>query len=226
MPSPLVKLMTYGGTPINRQADRFLSHRARKRHGRKKSGATTKESASSKRVCPICGKRKKGPEAHMTAKHGGATIPQSLDRFVNLVFGKGKPAQNPPSAVKTPIKDEIAKPRPSGQGQMSKTTGKMKRHCPICDAQFTRLAQHVSQAHDQLLTECPSCYAEIIVKGAGKKRCSECRKVFTIEKKGKAAGIRVECPNCFNDFYTEKLGLIQCPTCKTKTCFDGRGKPC
>jgi DNA-directed RNA polymerase subunit RPC12/RpoP len=120
----------------------------------------------------------------------------------------------------------VAAPVTSNRWQTSKIAGKKKRRCPICAVLFSRLAQHISQAHNQVLTECPSCYAEIVVKPSGKRRCGECRKSFTIGANGKAVGIRAECPGCYNDFYTEKLGLITCPTCKMKTFFDGKGKPC
>lgn len=229
MPSPLVKLMTYGGTPINRQADRFLTHKSRKRHKKKKKRIQTTPKVKTqrpRRLCPICGKWKIGLESHMSAKHRGATIPPPPDQFVNLIFGKSKPAQSSPMGALKPKETGVAAPPASNRWQISKIAGKKKRRCPICEDQFTRLSQHVSQAHDQVLTECPSCYAEIVVKTAGKRRCGECRKFFTIGDKGKAVGIRAECPGCFNDFYTEKLGLIACPTCKMKTFFDGKGKPC
>jgi len=218
--------MTYGGTPINRQADRFLTHKSRKRHGRKKRETTIKEVDSLKRVCPICGKRKLGLEAHMAAKHAGATIPQSADQFVNQIFGKSKPAPSSPTGALKTKKSGLAAPPASTRWQTSKISSKNKRSCPICEAQFTRLSQYVSQAHDQVLIECPSCYAEIVVKPAGKRRCGECRKFFTIGVKGKTVGIRAECPDCFNDFYTEKFGLLACPNCKAKTFFDSKGKPC
>ena len=225
MPSPLAKLMTYGGTPINRQADRFLTHKSRKRHGRKQRGTTKVETDSLKRVCPICGKRKLGLEAHMAAKHAGTAVPQPIDQFVNQIFGRGKPASSSPIGDVKAKKVEVATP-PAGDRRQTSKTGKNKRRCPICDAQFTRLSQHIFQAHDQVLTECPSCFAEIVVKPAGKRRCGECRKSFTIGDKGEAVGIRAECPSCYNDFYTERLGLIECPTCKAKTFFNGKGKPC
>ena len=240
MPSPLVKLMTYGGTPINRQADRFLTHKSRKRHKKKKKGIKTTPKVKTqrpRRLCPICGKWKIGLEAHMSAKHRGATIPKPAvslvkpiigEKFPNLSFVLQAPIPQPAKAGDTqkPVREvQRQTSSPAITRRAPKTTGK-KRRCPVCAAQYNRLSQHIAQAHDQVFIECPSCYAEIIVKGAGKRRCCECRKVFTIGAKGKAVGIRAECPDCFNDFYTEKLGLIACPTCKMKTFFDGKGKPC
>jgi hypothetical protein len=80
MPSPLVKLMTYGGTPINRQADRFLTHKSRKRHKKKKKRIQTTPKGQKRfpkvrlqspglQPCPYCGKLKVGLQAHISAKH-------------------------------------------------------------------------------------------------------------------------------------------------------------
>jgi len=245
--------MTYGGSPINSQADRFMTHKNKWRRKGKKhikiprhdsswtkfskfsisapnplspEHETSRDTESLKRVCPICGKKKLGLEAHMAAKHAGVAVPKAPDQFMNLVFGKDKPAPSwPVAAVKTKPA-EVSPPAATGRLQTSKTAGKKKRRCPICALLFSRLTQHISQTHDQVLTECPSCYAEIVVKPAGKRRCAECRKSFTIGVNGKSVGIRAECPGCYNDFYTEKLGLIACPTCKMKSFFDGKGKPC
>ena len=231
MTSPLVKLMTYGGTPINRQAVRFLSHKSRKRKGQNKQVRTVKDRESLKRVCPICGKRKLGLEAHMAAKHLKVAVPQAPAQFMNLVLGKDKPAPNPPTEL--PKQDapkpapEIRKPAapPASKRPPAKLTGK-KRRCPICSALFIRLPQHLTQAHGKVLAECPWCYAEVVVEGGGRRKCSECRKLFTVGAKGKAVGIRAECPDCSNDFYTEKLGRLKCPRCGGQNFFNGKGETC
>jgi hypothetical protein len=196
--------MTYGGTPINTQAERFLSHKHSKRHSRKKHRTVVSESA--KRVCPFCGKRKVGLEAHIAAKHGGAM-----------------PSRTTPSTLKPVLVEAAPPPSPTRQ---KKAPVAKKRSCPICAEKYTRLSQHLSQAHDKVLTECPWCFAESVTKKAGKRRCGECGKAFTLGTEGKVAGIRAECPACLGDFYTERLGLIECPTCGKKTFINGKGKPC
>ena len=231
MTSPLVKLMTYGGTPINQQADRFMSHKSSKRHGRKKSDKTIKDRESLKRVCPICGKRKLGLEAHLAAKHAGVAVPQATDQFMNLVFGKDKPAPSWPMEIRKPD-DTMASPEvrraaapPANKRPPAKLTGK-KRRCPICSALFIRLPQHLTQAHGKALAECPWCYAEVVAEVGGKRKCGECRKLFTVGAKGKAVGIRAECPDCSTDFYTEKLGRLTCPRCGGQNFFNGKGETC
>jgi hypothetical protein len=186
----------------------------------------SRDTESQKGICPICGKKKLGLAAHMAAKHASVAVPQAPDQFMNLVFGKNQPAPSWPVAADKTKPAAEAQTAASNRRQTSKIAGKKKRRCPICSVLFSRLAQHISQAHDQVLTECPSCYVEVVVKPAGKRHCGECRKSFTIGANGKAVGFRAECPGCYNDFYTEKLGLLACPTCKMKTVFDAKGKPC
>jgi len=253
MTSPLVKLMTYGGTPINRQADRFMTHKNKWRRKGKKhikiprhdsswtkysklsisasnppnpEQETSRDTESLKSVCPICGKKKLGLEAHMAAKHAGDAVPQAPDQFMNLVFGKDKPAPSWPMAAVKTKPAEVSPPAATDRWQTSKVAGKKKRRCPICAALFIRLPQHLTQAHDKVLAECPWCYAEVVVKSGGKRKCEACHKLFTVGSKGKALGIRAECPDCCNDFYTEKLGYLKCPRCGGQNFFNGKGETC
>ena len=258
MPSALANLMTYGGKPINRQADRFMTHKNKWRRKGKKhikilrhdsswtqysklslpapnplkpELETRRDIESVKRVCPICGKKKLGLEAHMAAKHAGVAIPQALAQSMNLVLGNDKPAPSRPIEVPkpdaskpAPIVRKAAAP-PASKRPPAKLTGK-RRRCPICSALFIRLPQHLTQAHGKVLAECPWCYAEVVVEGGGRRKCGECRKLFTVGAKGKAVGVRAECPDCCNDFYTEKLGRLKCPRCGGQNFFDGKGETC
>ena len=253
MTSPLDKLMAYGGTPINRQADRFMTHKNKwRRRGKKHikilrhdsswtqysklsisapkpinpEPETSRDAESLKRICPICGIKKRGLEAHMAVKHAGVAVPKPTDQFMNQVFGKDQPT---PSWIVAAAKAKPPKESPSAASdrrQTSKITGKKKRRCPICSAMFIRLPQHLTQAHGKVLADCPWCYAEVVVEVGGKRKCGECRKLFTVGAKGKAVGIRAECPDCCNDFYTEKLGRLKCPRCGGQNFFNGKGETC
>ena len=250
--------MMYGGKPINRQADRFMTHKNKwRRKGikhikilrhdsswtqysklslpasnpLKPELETRRDTESLKRVCPICGKKKLGLEAHLAAKHAGVAIPQAPAQSINLVLGNAKPTTSRPIELPQP---EASKPAPevwkaaappASKRPPAKLTGK-KRRCPICSALFIRLPQPITQAHGKVLAECPWCYAEVVVEGGGRRKCSECRKLFTVGAKGKAVGIRAECPDCCNDFYTEKLGRLKCPHCGGQNFFNGKGETC
>lgn len=223
--------MTYGGTPINRQADRLWTHKSRKQHGRKQQAMTVKESAQIRRVCPICGKRKLGLEAHMAAKHEGDTISTPTDQSVNIISGRSKPAGKLSTEARqsdvTPARLEVRNAAAPIASKRASTKRPLKRRgCPNCGALFTQLQRHLPQAQGKVLAECPWCFSEVILQSGGKRRCGECLKLFTVGTKGEAVGIRPNCPECCDDFYTEKLGFLKCPRCGARNCFNGSGETC
>jgi hypothetical protein len=144
-----------------------------------------------------------------------------------------------PTPIEDWMKEHFQKPRLPGWAQRaaspatadvgkrpsrnSAKRSKSKSECPVCGNRFSRLSLHVSRVHNLTMVECPHCLAELAVKRPGKRKCSACKKFFTVGVDGKSLGIRVECPNCYDDFYIEKLGEAQCPACSKKSYFNGRG---
>lgn len=80
MTHPLANLRRYGGKPINKQAENFLSYK--KKGQRKRTG----DSNSQKKQCPICGQYKFGLTAHIAALH-----PQAQGSSTKPVANKTRP---------------------------------------------------------------------------------------------------------------------------------------
>ena len=95
--------------------------------------------------------------------------------------------------------------------------------CQVCGERFLRLSHHMSQTDGLTLMECPHCLADVAVKKGGKRRCSDCKKMFTVGASGGLLGIRAECPECYHDLYTEKLGPVRCPWCRGTVWIKAKG---
>ena len=248
MPHPLATLMTYGGTPIDSQALRFLSHKQRKSKPLK--AARQRLVGTS---CPYCGKIKSGLQAHIAAKHPVALIdssPQSQPRqpatdsrkdlrshtnqpvaspqlqphlWAGIKMG---PPEIPAWATIPPPQPKVKKRKPAVAAPKRTSRKKSGLKCQVCGERSAHLLLHMSQAHGLALIECPYCLAEVSVKKGGSRRCPECKKTFTVGIEGGLPGLRAECPNCYRDFYIAKLGRVQCPACRRHSWINAKGKPC